>query len=90
MLPQGLLSMSAAAPVSPTGLIRVQYKLGLFREEVWVPDSNLSYGHAKRLAAEIIERKVTLASHALTPPLVMGKKQRKCVKGGRLLWKCNN
>lgn len=57
--------MSAAAPVSPTGLVQVQYQLGLFREEVRVPAGNLSYGHAKRLAAEIIERKVRLASRAL-------------------------
>uniref|UniRef100_H3CN08 Protein kinase D4 n=1 Tax=Tetraodon nigroviridis TaxID=99883 RepID=H3CN08_TETNG len=32
-------------------------QLGLFREEVRVPAGNLSYGHAKRLAAEIIKRK---------------------------------
>lgn len=50
--------MSAAAPVGPAGLVRVQYQLGLFREEVRVPAGNLSYGHAKRLAAEIIKRKV--------------------------------
>ncbi|TKS93042.1 Serine/threonine-protein kinase D3 [Collichthys lucidus] len=49
--------------VSPTGLTSlsapalVQFQLGLFREEVRVPASNLSYRHAKRLAAEIIERK---------------------------------
>lgn len=61
--PQGLVSMSAAAPVSPGGLVRVQYQLGLFREEFRVPAANLGYVHAKRLAVEIMERKVTLASH---------------------------
>lgn len=55
--------MSATAPVSPTGTsgpVQVQFQLGLFREEVRVPAGNLGYGHAKRLAAEIIGRKVTL------------------------------
>lgn len=52
--------MSAAAPVSPAGPVQVQFQLGLIREEVRVPAGNLSYSHAKRLAAEIIERKVTL------------------------------
>lgn len=52
--------MSAAAPVSPAGPVQVQFQLGLMREEVRVPAGNLSYSHAKRLAAEIIERKVTL------------------------------
>ncbi|TNM93623.1 hypothetical protein fugu_001799 [Takifugu bimaculatus] len=49
--------MSAAAPVSPAGPVQVQFQLGLIREEVRVPAGNLSYSHAKRLAAEIIERK---------------------------------
>lgn len=52
--------MSAVAPSSPTsvrGPVQVQFQLGLFKEEVRVPAGNLSYGHAKRLAAEIIERK---------------------------------
>ncbi|XP_035005301.1 protein kinase D4 [Hippoglossus stenolepis] len=35
----------------------VQFQLGLFREVVRVPAGNLSYRHAKRLAAEVIERK---------------------------------
>lgn len=52
--------MSAAAPVSPAGPVQVQFQLGLIREEVRVPAGNLSYSHAKRLAAEIIERKVAL------------------------------
>lgn len=54
--------MSAATPVSPAGpvQVQVQFQLGLIREEVRVPAGNLSYSHAKRLAAEIIERKVTL------------------------------
>lgn len=63
VLAQGLRSMSATAPVSPTrtrGPVQVQFQLGLFREEVQVPASHLSYGHAKRLAAQIIERKVTV------------------------------
>lgn len=58
--------MSAVAPSSPTSLaggpVQVQFQLGLFREEVRVPAGNLSYRHAKRLAAEIIERKVIKAS----------------------------
>lgn len=53
--------MSAVAPSSPTSLSApalVQFQLGLFREEVRVPAGNLSYRHAKRLAVDIIERKV--------------------------------
>ncbi|XP_069578360.1 protein kinase D4 [Brachyistius frenatus] len=46
--------MSAVAPSAPA---MVQFKLGLFREVVLVPAGNLSYGHACRLAAEVIERK---------------------------------
>ncbi|XP_070710894.1 protein kinase D4 [Pempheris klunzingeri] len=52
--------MSAATPSCPTGLAPpalVQFQLGLFREVVRVPAGNLSFRHAKRLAAEIIERK---------------------------------
>lgn len=60
MFPQGLLTMSSAAPAR-----LVQFQLGLFREDVWVPAGNLSYGHAKRLAAEIIQRKVTLTLRTL-------------------------
>lgn len=69
--------MSAAAPVSPAGPVQVQFQLGLIREEVRVPAGNLSYSHAKRLAAEIIERKVTFGGGGangfrwLLPPLVM-------------------
>lgn len=68
--------MSAAAPVSPAGPVQVQFQLGLIREEVRVPAGNLSYSHAKRLAAEIIERKVMFGGVAngfrwLLPPLVM-------------------
>ncbi|CAJ1085953.1 protein kinase D4 [Xyrichtys novacula] len=52
--------MSTLAPSSPTSVTvpaLVHFQLGLFREMVQVPGSNLSYRHAKRLAAEIIERK---------------------------------
>nr|XP_020496036.1 serine/threonine-protein kinase D3-like [Labrus bergylta] len=52
--------MFAAAPSSPTSVSApalVQFQLGLFREVVRVPAGNLSYRHAKRLAAEIIEHK---------------------------------
>ncbi|KAF1380747.1 hypothetical protein PFLUV_G00167180 [Perca fluviatilis] len=52
--------MSAVTPSSPTSLTApalLQFQLGLFREVVRVPAGNLSYRHAKRLAAEIIERK---------------------------------
>ena len=62
----GSFSMSAVAPSSPTSLAGpalVQFKLGLFREVVQVPAGNRSYRHAKRLAAEIIERKVIKTSH---------------------------
>ncbi|KAM8900542.1 protein kinase D4 isoform 2-T2 [Spinachia spinachia] len=48
------------APSSPAGLsppALVHFQLGLFREVVRVPAGNRSYRHAKRLAAEIIERK---------------------------------
>ncbi|XP_051284862.1 serine/threonine-protein kinase D3 isoform X1 [Dicentrarchus labrax] len=48
--------MSAVAPSSPAPAL-VHFQLGLFREMVQVPAGNLSYRHAKRLAAEIIERK---------------------------------
>ncbi|XP_039996459.1 serine/threonine-protein kinase D1-like isoform X3 [Xiphias gladius] len=52
--------MFAVTPSSPTSLaapVLVQFQLGLFREVVRVPAGNLSYRHAKRLAAEVIERK---------------------------------
>ncbi|XP_032438270.1 protein kinase D4 isoform X1 [Xiphophorus hellerii] len=50
-------SMSAEPPFSPTAPALVQFQLGLFREMVRVPPGNLSYRHARRLAAEVIERK---------------------------------
>lgn len=62
--PIGSLSMNTAPPSSPTSLTSltapalVQFQLGLFREVVRVPAGNLTYRHAKRLATEIIERKV--------------------------------
>ncbi|XP_077961704.1 protein kinase D4 [Gasterosteus aculeatus] len=50
--------MFAATPSGPTGpSALVQFQLGLFREVVRVPAGNRTYRHAKRLAAEIIERK---------------------------------
>ncbi|XP_023136187.1 serine/threonine-protein kinase D3 isoform X2 [Amphiprion ocellaris] len=49
--------MSAPTPSSPTAPVVVQFKMGLFREVVRVPAGNLSYRHAQRLAAEVIERK---------------------------------
>ncbi|XP_027893985.1 protein kinase D4 isoform X2 [Xiphophorus couchianus] len=49
--------MSAEPPFSPTAPALVQFQLGLFREMVRVPPGNLSYRHARRLAAEVIERK---------------------------------
>lgn len=48
--------MSAATPSGP-GSALVQFQLGLFRELVRVPAGNLSLRHARRLAAEVIERK---------------------------------
>ena len=57
--------MSTVTPSSPTGLmapVLVRFQLGLFREVVRVPASNLSYRHAKRLAVEVIERKVITTS----------------------------
>lgn len=58
--------MSTVAPSSPTcvaGPVQVQFQLGLLREQVRVSADNLSYRHAKRLALEIIERKVIRTSH---------------------------
>ncbi|TDG99630.1 hypothetical protein EPR50_G00196060 [Perca flavescens] len=57
--------MSAVTPSSPTSLTApalLQFQLGLFREFVRVPAGNLSFRHAKRLAAEIIERKAPQCS----------------------------
>lgn len=61
ILAVGSFSMSAVTPCSPTvlaGPVHVRFQLGLFREEVLVPAGNLSYRHARRLATEVIERKV--------------------------------
>ncbi|KAI4808495.1 hypothetical protein KUCAC02_000552 [Chaenocephalus aceratus] len=61
--------MSAALPSSPSSVSApalVQFQLGLFREVVRVPAGNLSYRHARRLAAEIIERKSSCCSASLT------------------------
>ncbi|KAF7645728.1 hypothetical protein LDENG_00199290 [Lucifuga dentata] len=57
---KSLLSMSAVTPSGSSCRSMpslVQFQLGLFREVVQVPAGNLSYRHAKRLAAEIIKRK---------------------------------
>ncbi|KAL4007036.1 pappalysin-2 [Sarotherodon galilaeus] len=59
-LKRSSLSMSTLTPSSPSSLtapVLVQFQLGLFREVVRVPAGNLSYRHARRLAAEVIERK---------------------------------
>lgn len=56
LAPSGLTQLAAAG-----GPVHVRFQLGLFREEVRVPAGNLSYRHAKRLAAEVIERKVSRA-----------------------------
>ncbi|XP_036002214.1 serine/threonine-protein kinase D3 [Fundulus heteroclitus] len=50
-------SMSAETALGPTAPALIQFQLGLFREMVRVPPGNLSYRHALRLAAEVIERK---------------------------------
>ncbi|KAM6909451.1 protein kinase D4 [Xenentodon cancila] len=44
-------------PSHPTSAALVQFQLGLFREVVRVSAGNLSYRHARRLAAEVIKRK---------------------------------
>ncbi|XP_076018670.1 protein kinase D4 isoform X2 [Genypterus blacodes] len=52
--------MSAVTPSSTSchsAPALIQFQLGLYREVVRVPAGNRSYGHAKRLAAEVIERK---------------------------------
>lgn len=59
-------SMSAVTPSCPAGVAApalVQFQLGLFREVVRVPAGNLSYRHARRLAVEVIERKVKGGIH---------------------------
>ncbi|XP_038147267.1 protein kinase D4 [Cyprinodon tularosa] len=50
-------SMSAETAPRITSSAVVQFQLGLFRDMVRVPPGNLSYRHARRLAAEVIERK---------------------------------
>ena len=50
--------VAPSCPTSTTGPVQVRFQLGLSREEVRVPAGHLSYSHAKRLAAQIIERKV--------------------------------
>ncbi|KAL0970119.1 hypothetical protein UPYG_G00237390 [Umbra pygmaea] len=50
------MSVTTSVPDTP-GPALVQFQLGLFREVVRIPARQLNYGHAKRLAAEIIERK---------------------------------
>ncbi|XP_053716036.1 protein kinase D4 [Synchiropus splendidus] len=52
--------MSLAAPALTSAV--VHFQLGLCREMVRVPATNLSYHHAKRLAAEIIKRKAPESS----------------------------
>jgi hypothetical protein len=42
------------------GPVLVQFQLGLSREVVRVAGGNVSYRHAKRLAMEIIARKVSV------------------------------
>ncbi|XP_068443667.1 protein kinase D4 isoform X2 [Clinocottus analis] len=49
--------MTPSSPSKFTAPVLVQFQLGLFRELVRVPAGSRSYRHAKRLAAEIIERK---------------------------------
>lgn len=53
--------MSAESPSRGSALALVQFQLGLYREVVRVPSGARSYRHAKRLAAEIIQRKVLLS-----------------------------
>lgn len=38
--------------------MRVLFQIGLFKEEVQIPEGRLGFQQAKHLAAEIIERKV--------------------------------
>lgn len=54
-------------PTSLARPVQVKFQLGLFREEVRVPAGNLSYRHAKRLAADIIEHKVRTTLRLLLP-----------------------
>lgn len=71
--------MCALAPCGPAqlaaGPVHVRFQLGLFREEVRVPAGNLTYRHAKRLAAEVIERKVSKV-HVRDVTAVMLKSRR--------------
>ncbi|XP_028284870.1 protein kinase D4 isoform X1 [Parambassis ranga] len=50
-------SLTPSSPTHPRATALLHFKLGLFREAVQVPTSNLSYRHARRLAAEVIEHK---------------------------------
>jgi len=59
--------MSAVSPSCPEAPALVHFQLGLFREVAQIPASNRSYRHARRLAAEVIKRKVTLTFLALMP-----------------------
>ncbi|XP_047459956.1 serine/threonine-protein kinase D3-like [Mugil cephalus] len=52
-----MFAVTPSSPTSPTVPALVQFQLGLYRELVRVPAGNLSYRHARRLAAEVIERK---------------------------------
>ncbi|XP_034019891.1 protein kinase D4 [Thalassophryne amazonica] len=52
-----MTAVTFSSSSSLTSSVLVQFQLGLFREVVRVPAGNLSYGHAMRLAAEVIKRK---------------------------------
>ncbi|XP_066536511.1 protein kinase D4 [Hoplias malabaricus] len=49
--------MSMGTEVAPRGPIRVIFQIGLFKEGVRIPEGRLSFKSAKKLAAEIIEKK---------------------------------
>lgn len=55
--------MSELSSSSATMSALIQFKLGLYTEMVRVSVGNLSYQHAQRLAAEVIQRKVNTVSH---------------------------
>ena len=61
----GLVGGLVEGPVG--GPVLVHFQLGVSREVVRLPGCNLSYRHAKKLASEIITRKVIPP----TPPLQM-------------------
>ncbi|KAM9827413.1 protein kinase D4 [Neosynchiropus ocellatus] len=54
--------MSGEAPSPALASAVVHFQLGLCREVVRIPATNLSYHHAQRLAAEIIKRKAPESS----------------------------